>query len=132
MNLLAKITTALVNYAEGLSPETIHFWLRLLCLLTLPVVAAAWTFKRGYRSVFVQAAAGVFGALVALSLPLQRIEIKSGMARLWFLSFAILIVVFIPVILPNLLFPTLGAQQRLQKALVYTIAALILANLIWG
>jgi hypothetical protein len=132
MDVLARFTTALVSYAEGLSPQTIQFWLRLLCLLTLPVAVCAWSFNRGYRSVFVQVAAGVLGALVALSLPLQHIEIKHGMARLWLLTFAVLIVTFIPLILPNLLLPTLGAQQRLRKALVCTVAALIAANLIWG
>jgi hypothetical protein len=132
MDVLAKFTTTLVCYAEGLSPQTIQFWLRLVCLLTLPVVASAWTFKRGYRSTFIQVTAGLLGALVALSLPLQHVRVQNGMARLWLLAFAILIVTFLPVILPNLLLPTLGAQQRLRKALVFTVAALILANLIWG
>jgi hypothetical protein len=54
------------------------------------------------------------------------------MARLWILTFAVLIVTFIPIILPNLLLPTVGAQQRLRKALVCTVAGLIIANLIWG
>lgn len=132
MDVLARFTTSLVRYAEGLSPQTIQFWLRLVCLLTLPVAAAAWTFKRGYRSVFVQVSAGLLGVLVALSLPLHHVRIESGMARLWLLTFAILIVAFIPVLLPNLLLPTLGAQQRLRKALVLTVGAIILANLLWG
>ena len=132
MDVLAKFTTTLVCYTEGLSPQTIQFWLRLVCLLTLPVAASAWTFKRGCRSVFIQVTAGVLGALVALSLPLQQVRVQNGMARLWLLTFAILIVTFLPVILPNLLLPTLGAQQRLRKALVCTVAVLIIANLIWG
>ena len=132
MDVLAKFTTTLVSYAVGLSPQTIQFWLRLVCLLTLPVVASAWTFNRGYRSVFMQVAAGVLGALVALSLPLRDVRIQNGMARLWILTFAVLIVTFIPIILPNLLLPTVGAQQRLRKALVCTVAGLIIANLIWG
>jgi len=132
MDVLAKFTTTLVSYAEGLSPQTIQFWMRLVCLFTLPVAASAWTFNRGYRSVFIQVTAGVLGALVALSLPLQHVRIQNGIARLWLLTVAILIVTFIPLILPNLLLPTLGAQQRLRKALVCTVAALILANLIWG
>ena len=132
MDVIAKIITLLIQFSEDLSPQTIQFWLRLVFLLTLPVAASAWTFNRGYRSVFVQVAAGFFGALVALSLPLHRVQINSGMARLWFLTFAVLVVAFIPLILPNLLLPTLGAQQRLRKVLIYTIAALVIANLIWG
>jgi len=132
MDVLAKLTTSLVHYAEGLSPQTIQFWLRLVCLLTLPVAASAWTFRRGCRSVFVQVSAGVLGVLAALSLPLDRVRIDSGMARLWLLTLAILIVTFIPVLLPNLLLPTLGAQQRLRKALVLTVGAIILANLSLG
>jgi hypothetical protein len=132
MDVLAKVTTALVRYAEGLSSQTIQFWLRLVCLLIFPVAASAWTFKRGYRSVFMQVSAGVLGGLVALSLPLHHVRIGSGMARLWLLTFAMLVVAFIPVLLPNLLLPTLGAQQRLRRVLVCAIVAVILANLLWG
>ena len=132
MDVLAKISTGLAAYVEGLSPQTIQFWLRLMCLLTLPVVASAWTFSRGYRSVFVQIMSGVLGVLVALSLPLQHIQIRGGMTRLWLLTFAIVAVVFIPFMLPQLLLPTLGSQQRLRKILIIAIAAIVLANFIWG
>ncbi len=54
------------------------------------------------------------------------------MARLWLLALAILIVSFIPLILPTLLFPTLAAQQRLRKTLILAVTALILANCLWG
>jgi hypothetical protein len=79
-----------------------------------------------------QVSAGVLGGLVALSLPLHHVRIGSGMARLWLLTFAMLVVAFIPVLLPNLLLPTLGAQQRLRRVLVCAIVAVILANLLWG
>jgi hypothetical protein len=132
MDILSKLFGLLVDWATSLSPRTIQFWLRLDLLLVLPIGACAWTFRRGFRSVFVQILAGVVGALTALSLPLNHVRIESGLARLWFLSIAVLIVIFIPLILPSLLLPTLGAQQRLRKILVIAIGALVLANLIWG
>ena len=132
MNIITKLFEALISFCAGLSVDTIQFWLRLDLLLVLPVSACAWTFMRGLRSVFVQILAGLIGALTALSLPLHHVRIESGLARLWFLSIAILIVIFIPLILPSLLLPTLGAQQRLRKILVIAIGALVTANLIWG
>jgi hypothetical protein len=132
MDVLAKFTTTLVQYAEGLSPLTLQFWLRLVCLLTIPVVLCVWTFRSGFRSVFVQILAGVLGVLIALSLPLSRFEIQPGMARLWFLAFAILFVTFMPIMLPRLLLPTIGSQQYLRRALIATVIAIILANFFWG
>ncbi len=132
MDLFSKLTLALVNYAEGLSPQTIRFWLRLLFVLVLPVAASAWTFNGGFRSVFVQVAAGVLGLLLALSLPLQRVEIPNGMVRVWLLTFVLLAVTFSPAVLPRLLLPTLGGQKRLRNALILAVAALIAANLLWG
>ena len=132
MNVLDKFISSLIRSATGLAPETIEFWQRLVMLLVLPVIAAAWTFRRGYRSVFVQACAAVLGVLAALSLPLEKIQIQSGLARVWFLAFAVTLVGFLPFILPSLLFPTLGAQQQLRKALLAAVVAIILANLLWG
>lgn len=132
MNILDNFITFLVRFAANLSPRTIEFWERLVLLLVLPVVAAAWTFRRGYRSVFVQVCAGVLGVLAALSLPLEKIQIQSGLARVWFLAFAVTLVVFLPFILPSLLFPTLGAQHQLRKGLLAAVVAVILGNLLWG
>ncbi len=132
MNVLTKFTEVIVHYTEGLSSQTIQFWLRLVLLLMLPVIICAWTFRQGYRSVFIQVLAGVFGVLVALSLPLQHFQITSGMARIWLLTFAILALIFLPTILPALLLPTVGAQRKLRQVLIFAVLALVIANLLWG
>jgi hypothetical protein len=131
MDVLAKITDTLVGYAAGLSPETIQFWLRLVCLLMLPAGTCAWSFLQGHRSVFVQVLAAVFGLLLALSLPLENARFGSGLVRLWFLTFALVLAAFMPAALPFLLLPTIRAQRRLRAALYFTVGVLILANLIW-
>lgn len=132
MNIITKLFETVILFCAGLSPKTIQFWLQLDLLLVFPIGACALTLMRGFRSVFVQILAGLIGALTALSLPLHHVSIESGLARLWFLSIAILIVIVFPLILPSLLLPTLGAQQRLRKILVIAIGALVIANLIWG
>lgn len=132
MDILSKLTHGLADYAAGLSMGTIQFWLRLVLLLTLPAGACAWTFVRGYRSIFLQVLAGVLGALVALTVPLQQVQISHGMVRLWLLTFAIVFVVFWPAVLPRLLINTLGAQRKLRNFLYAGVAVLILLNLIFG
>jgi hypothetical protein len=132
MDILSKITRALADYAAGLSPSTIQFWLRLVLLLTLPAATCAWTFLRGYRSVFLQVLAGVLGALVALSMPLQQVQISNGMVRLWLLTFTVVFVAFWPAVLPRLLINTLGAQRKLRNGLYAAVGLLILLNLILG
>jgi hypothetical protein len=131
MDILSQITRILTDQAAALSPATIQFWLRLILLLTLPAAGCAWSFLRGYRSVFIQVLVGFVGMLFALSLPLQCVSIPSGLARLWLLVLGGVIVAFMPAALPPLIVPTLGAQQKLRKALYVGVAGLILANLLW-
>jgi len=132
MDIIAKITDSLAGFAAGLSNETIQFWLRLVCLLILPAAICAWSFRQGYRSVFVQVLAAVFGLLLALSLPLEHLRIGSGMVRLWLLTFAVVLAAFMPAILPALTVRTLKAQRQLRAALYLAVGVLILANLIWS
>lgn len=131
MDIIAKITDALIRFAAGLAPETIQFWLRLVLLLALPTVACAWTFLQGHRSVFVQVLAVVFGGLLAISLPLQHVHIVSGLGRLWLLVFAFVLITFMPAALPPLVLPTLSAQRKLRTALYWTVSVLVFINLIW-
>ncbi len=131
MDIISKLTETLANEAAGLSAATIQFWLRLILLLTLPAAGCAWSFLRGYRSVFIQVLVGIVGLLVAVSLPLQCLTITSGLARLWLLVLGGVIVAFMPAALPPLIVPTLGAQLKLRKAFYAGVAVIILANLLW-
>lgn len=131
MDIIAKITDALVRHAAGLAPETIQFWLRLVCLLIFPAGLCTWSFLKGQRSVFVQVLAAAVGLLLAISLPLQAVRLSSGLVRLWILVVAFVLVIFMPAVLPPLILPTLKAQRKLRTALYGTVVVLILANLIW-
>lgn len=131
MDIISKFIESLAAQAAGLSVATIQFWLRLTLLLTLPAAACASSFLRGYRSVFIQVLAGTVGLLVAISLPLQRVSINSGLVRVWVLVLGGIIVAFMPAVLPSLIVPTLGAQQKLRKAFYAGVALIILANLLW-
>jgi len=131
MDILSKITVALVRHAAGLAPETIQFWLRLVCLLILPAGLCTWSFLKGHRSVFVQVLAAVIGLLLAISLPLENVRVSSGLVRLWILVIAFVLVVFLPAALPPLILPTIRAQRKLRIAIYGVVAVLVIANLIW-
>ena len=132
MDILSQSTHGLTDFASKLSLDTIHFWIRLPLLLTLPAAACFWTFQRGFRSIPLQVLAAVLGAMVALSIPLDHLRIENGMLRLWLITFSILFVALWPAILPRLLINTLGAQRKLRNFLYWVVGVLIFLNLILG
>jgi hypothetical protein len=132
MNIIGKLFEKYCAWIAGWSPAHFGFFVQAVLLLGLPVLLCSGAFHRGSRSVFVQVAAFTAGMLLATAIPVEQFIPRQPVLKTWIFTFCLMLLIFLPGILPRLLTPQLGKQKKLQAILYIILAGLFLANLFTG
>lgn len=102
------------DWSGRVAPEHIGFLLRCLLLYGLPCLFSGWAFARGNRSVAIQAMCAATGLLLAATIPADHVTITNKFVRGWFIFLSVVLLAFLPALLPKLVIPQLGPQRKLQ------------------
>ena len=129
MDIISRLFEHLENWIAGWQPSSLQFLLRLILLFLLPCTLCGVAFRRGSRSVFAQTLCAVCGVLLACTLPVQKWVFDNITLKTWMVVISVVVLAFLPAILPSLLAPTVGVQRRLQAVLYGALVALLLGNL---
>jgi len=78
--------------------------------------------------VFAQTLCATCGLLLACTLPVQRLAINDLTLKTWIVALCVVVLAFLPALLPTLLTPTLGMQQRLRVLFYVALIGLFVAN----
>src|SRR5690242_8319842 len=102
------IGIGLKNYAAWIdrwTPAHLGFFVQAVLLLGLPTLLCFIAFQRGSRSVCVQTLAFVVGALLAASVPVERMIPTQPVLKAWIITVCFVLLNFLPAILARLLTP---------------------------
>ena len=133
MDVITFTWSAYSSLTNNLPPALFGFLLRANLLLACPVIAAYIGFSQGVRSHRLQAILMVFGALVAISLPLPRELMHPSLWRPWLTMILLLGLWYLPVPFSFLAHPRMGAQAKVLKYTRLTLIGLFLLNIVfWG
>lgn len=133
VDVITFIWSAYSDLTNNLPPALFAFLLRANLLLACPIAAAFIGFSQGIRSQRLQAVLMVFGALVAISLPLPEALMLPSLWRPWLTMVLILGLWCLPVPFSFLAHPRLGTQAKVLKYTRLVLAGLFLINIMfWG
>jgi hypothetical protein len=131
MDIISDVWNGYSSLTCNLPPSVFSFLLRANLLLLCPVIAAYIGFSQlGLRSHRLQAVLMVIGALVAISIPLDRFMAPSAL-RPWLTIILLLGCWYLPVVFSFLAHPRLGTQARVLRTTRITLVILFVLNLIF-
>jgi len=113
MDIISEISDSYSHWAASLSQKSFGFAIGAALLYLIPCALCAYARAKGSKSIFIQCLCLTFGVLLAISIPYHAIHISNPTARSWLISFCIVLVLFLPGILPRFVAPTVGSQHRL-------------------
>jgi len=128
-DIISDIFQWFYTWTSELPPKTFTFLLRAALLFSLPSAFCYWSFLRGGRSVFVQWLWCLAGFLVASAVPVQVFTIEQRILKAWIVVLCVVLLVFVPGILPKFLIPTLGGQRLFRTMNYISIGVLFVINL---
>lgn len=129
MDIISRIFENFFQWAGSLQPATVNFLLRAVLLFGIPCLICRWTFARGSRFTMIQWLGLAVGVLLTALLPVEKVSIASPVARGCMVTILVVLLCFLPGILPSLVVPRVGAQRRLRLVFYLTLGALFLLNL---
>ena len=132
MDAISRLFDSYFDWANGLAQIHFGFLLEALFLFGLPCVLSGFALIKGNRSIFLQVLLFVVGMLLAASIPFYKLTISSRLARGWFIGIAIVLLAFLPAILPSVVVPQLGPQRKLRILCYVVLVLLFLFNLFQG
>ena len=131
MDILSWIGSVYSDFTYNLSPSVFSFLLRANLLLLFAAIAAYIGHSQlGLRSPQFQAVLIVLGALIAISIPLDRFMEPSSL-RPWVTVILLLGFLFLPVIVAINAHPWQGSQKKILRITQITLAILYLLNVIF-
>lgn len=131
MDIINCFSQAYSNLTNNMPLAVFSFLLRANLLLLCPIIAAYIGFSQGLRSQKLQAISMVFGALVAISLPLPEALLHPSLWRPWLTMLLLLGAWYLPVPFSFLAHPRMGTQGRVLKHTRLILAGLFLLNFIF-
>src|SRR2546425_7203938 len=118
MDIIGQLFQKFYDATYELPPPVFYFVLRAVLLFGLPCAFCYTSFLRGNRSLLIQWLWCVGGFLIASVIPVHAIRIEHRLLKAWVVVLSIVLLIFLPAMLPNFLTPTLGAQ-RLFRVINY-------------
>jgi hypothetical protein len=128
-NVIADLFDSYGRWIAHWQFASVGFVVQLLFVFALPTALCTLAFHRGSRSVFIQIVACVGGILLGAGFPIYSLVISNTTMRIWIVTFAFILLIFLPGILPGLLTPKLGIQKRLRVIFYCILGSLFLAHL---
>jgi hypothetical protein len=129
MNVISRLFDHYFKWVDRLGQVHIGFLLEALLLFGLPCLLCGIALAKGYRSIFLQALLLVVSVLLAATIPVYKMSIGGRITKGWFVAIAIVLLAFLPAILPSLVVPQLGAQKALRIMCYVVLVILFIANL---
>jgi hypothetical protein len=130
LDIITRSGHALRDWIDGWNPSGIQFLIRAVLLFGLPLILAYAAFFRGSRSVFVQGLCLAVGVLLALTLPVESFHVSGATAKVWLVALCVVLLMFLPAVLPSFVAPTVGAQMRMRAILYALLVFLFLVNIL--
>lgn len=128
-DVIGAILQWFYNVAAHLQPATFSFLLRATLLFCVPTALCYWSFLRGSRSLLVQWIWCLAGVFIATTIPVHAITIVHPIFKAWVVAISVLLLTFLPAVLPNFLTPTLGAQRIFRVLNYLGLGVLFIINL---
>jgi hypothetical protein len=129
MNIIRAIYAGLESAVYSINPVIVQFCIQMALLLAVPIAFCALAFGRGWRFVPLQITLAIVGMLTAMSIPVEKWELESAVARLWLTVVSILAVIFLPPLLSYLTCPAFGKQRTVTLVIYVTISVLSICQL---
>jgi hypothetical protein len=117
-----------VQWCWGLPDCQYYFLYRLVMLLAIPTILAGTAFRCGSRASMIQWLCLTVGVLLAFVVPLGDPP-RNAHVKAWTLVFAVLLLGFLPAILPTFLIRQYGPQSKLRLALYAGVGIALLIGL---
>lgn len=149
--VVESLNEYLRGWVDSLDPSTIHFMLEITALVVVPLALCGLGFLVSVKNAsqnspqspatgsqcpapnrWVQSCLFVIGELIAIGLPLNKIEIYDTTARLWTCAICLLITFFGPICLGFLIVPDAALQKNTIRNIYVIIFVLGLWQLIRG
>lgn len=130
MTLFQEIYDFFVRMAGNMNADLFNFLIQETLVVLIPACLCAVTWSKGLRIVTVQTVLLVIGVLIAISLPMDRLKIESGVARLWISLSAVLLILFVPPVLSYLVLPLRDSQRLMTQTLYWGLLVLALTQLL--
>lgn len=129
-DIISRFGNLLRDWIDGWPPSGIHFLIRAVLLFGLPLALTYAAFYRGSRSIFVQSLCVAVGALLALTLPIEWFRVRGATLKVWVVALCVVLLLFLPAVLPSFVAPTVGQQTRMRVILYVLLVILVLANIL--
>jgi hypothetical protein len=129
MNAIRSIYEGLAAAIGSINPVLIYFCIQMALLLAIPIAFCALAFGRGWRFIPLQIGLAIMGALTAMSIPVEKLNIESAASKLWLATVSLLAIIFLPPLLCYLTVPEMGKQRTFAIAIYVTMGVLAICQL---
>jgi len=129
-DFLATLFRQYCDWAYHLHPVMFSFLLRATLMFGLSVLFCYLAFRSGRRSVLLQVFILINSVILALAIPVERIEIPHRLAKAWIVALAVFLTATLPAVLPLFVARELGNQQRWRRYSYGILLLLLLGTLL--
>ena len=130
MTVIQNIMSSITRFLEALPPECFHFLLQEALLVVAPALVCGVLYEKQIRIVPLQVSMLIITVLAVMAIPVDRLELVSGMTRLYIFVLSVLILMYGPRLLCRYIVPTPIGQAILARWLYFGLVILLLAQ-IW-